>query len=69
MKPARAVCMAIGGCQSISCLSAMTGSASGLGTTTKPRRTDGEKVLEKEPTYTTRPFASRACRGSSGRST
>ncbi len=69
MKPARAVCIAIGGCQSMSCLSAAIGSASGWGTTAKPRRTDGENVFENEPTYTTRPVAARAWRGSSGRST
>ena len=69
MKLARAVCIAVGGCQSMSCRSAATGSNSGGGTTVKPSRTDGENVLENEPTYTTRPFASRAWRGSSGRST
>jgi hypothetical protein len=53
----------------MSCLNAVIGSVSDLGTTTNPRRTDGENVLEKEPTYTTRPFASSAWRGSSGRST
>jgi hypothetical protein len=69
MKPARAVCIAIGGCQSMSCLSAATGPASGLGTTANPSRIEGENDLENEPTYTTRPPVSRPWRGSSGRST
>jgi len=56
MKPARAVCIKAGGCQSMSWRIAAIGSASGGGTRANPSRIAGEKVLENEPTYTTRPW-------------
>ena len=39
-----------GGCQSMSCRSAVTGPASDGGTTANPSRSSGESTLENEPT-------------------
>ena len=69
MNPARAVFVAVGGCQSMSCLTAAMGLASGLRDDGEPEADRREKVLENEPTYTTRPFSSSRWIGSSGRST
>src|SRR5690349_15884009 len=48
--PVRAVWAMTGGCQSMSCLSAVTGPASDGGATANPIRSSGESTLENEPT-------------------